>query len=116
MLERGLRVSAQKSGNRAATGAARTSAEAIRLGFGEPAERPGLEQVVHVVCCPYCGRRFDVLAAAWCGHQEGELSKICPSCWRCVCEHPAYAEPHFWKEAPAGFQRRGFRRLFLFYL
>jgi hypothetical protein len=33
-----------------------------------------------------------------------------------MCAHPAYAEPLFWKEAPAAFQERGFERLFLFYL
>jgi hypothetical protein len=25
-------------------------------------------------------------------------------------------EPHFWKQAPLGFQRQGFQRLFLYYL
>jgi predicted amidophosphoribosyltransferase len=70
----------------------------------------------HPVCCPYCARQFDLFAAPWCPHLEGDASKVCPSCQRCLCEHPAYAEPHFWKDAPEAFQRRGFRRLFLFYL
>jgi len=33
-----------------------------------------------------------------------------------MCQHPAYQEPHFWKQAPLGFQRQGFERLFLYYL
>ena len=70
----------------------------------------------HLICCPYCAARFDLFAATWCAHQEGEASKICPSCRHCLCEHPAYAEPHFWKEAPEVFQQHGFRRLFLYYL
>lgn len=72
--------------------------------------------VVHRVCCPYCQTPFNLFTAAWCGHQDGQPSKRCPSCQRCLCRHPAYMEPHFWKEAPPAFQRRGFDRLFLFYL
>ena len=71
---------------------------------------------VHRVCCPYCQGTFNLFAARWCAHLEGEPSKVCPSCARCLCEHPAYGEHHFWKEAPLAFQRRGFNRLFLFYL
>lgn len=70
----------------------------------------------HVVLCVYCENQFDLFAAAWCEHQELEPSKICPFCAQCVCQHPAYAEPHFWKQAPIAFERQGFRRLFLFYL
>jgi len=70
---------------------------------------------IHLVICPYCTGEFDLFAASWCENTE-EPSKICPHCERCVCRHPAYAEPHFWKEAPVGFQRYGFRRLFLLYL
>lgn len=69
-----------------------------------------------LVCCPYCVQQFELFAASWCEHQAGEASKVCLSCRRCLCDHPAYTEPHFWKDAPAAFQRQGFRRLFLFYL
>jgi predicted amidophosphoribosyltransferase len=72
--------------------------------------RPG-----HSVVCPYCTQQFDIFAAAWCTHAE-ERSKVCPECQRCLCDHPAYREQHFWKEAPLVFQREGFQRLFLFYL
>src|ERR1700676_811280 len=80
---------------------------------------PGLTdrgRVEHIVDCPYCHQPFDLFGAPWCGHQDEELSKICPHCDRCLCDHPAYHEPHFWKPAPAGFQMRGFQRLFLLYL
>jgi len=70
----------------------------------------------HLVCCVYCARQFDLFAAAWCLHHAADASKMCPHCRRCMCEHPAYAEPHFWKDAPAVFLHHGFRRLFLFYL
>jgi hypothetical protein len=33
-----------------------------------------------------------------------------------MCNHPAYQEPHFWKEAPLVFKREGFQQLFLYYL
>jgi hypothetical protein len=75
-----------------------------------------LAPIIHLICCPFCRRRFDLFAASWCADQDGEPSKICPHCRRCVCQHPAYGEPHFWKEAPPVFQRRGFQRLFLLYL
>jgi len=68
------------------------------------------------VRCPYCSVEFDLFAATWCPHLEGEASKLCPNCVRCLCEHPAYGEPHFWKDAPEAFRQRGFDRLFLFYL
>jgi hypothetical protein len=73
---------------------------------------------VHTVSCPYCGTDFDLFSATWCEHlgTDREPSKLCPSCRRCLCEHPAYGEPHFWKEAPRAFQAKGFRQLFLFYL
>jgi len=70
----------------------------------------------HLVCCRYCGTRFDLFAASWCEHRDSEASKICPSCTRCPCADPAYTEPRFWREASTGFQNQGFRRLFLFYL
>jgi len=70
----------------------------------------------HLVRCPYCAAEFDVFAATWCAHQEIEASKLCPDCQRCLCEHPAYEEPLFWKDAPEAFRQRGFQRLFLFYL
>ena len=72
----------------------------------------------HPVRCTYCSTAFDLFAAAWCEHVEGghEPSKRCPSCGLCLCAHPAYDEPLFWKEAPVAFQARGFRQLFLFYL
>ncbi len=69
----------------------------------------------HPVVCAYCAREFDLFAARWCADSRTP-SKICPHCGRCMCQHPAYQEPHFWKEAPVAFQRRGFDRLFLFYL
>jgi hypothetical protein len=69
----------------------------------------------HLVVCLYCAHPFDLFAASWCAHDH-EPSKLCPSCQRCLCDHPAYREPHFWKPAPMGFQYRGFRRLFLFYV
>lgn len=72
--------------------------------------------VCHVVRCPYCGDGFDLFTAAWCTHQGDQPSKLCPACDRCVCDHPAYGDPLFWKSAPSGFQERGFQRLFLFYL
>lgn len=75
--------------------------------------RPSIRR--HLVVCPYCAAQFDLFAAAWCRDPEVP-SKICPRCERCLCQHPAYQEPHFWKEAPPGFQRQGFERLFLYYL
>ncbi len=69
----------------------------------------------HLVTCPYCTRAFNLFAASWCWH-TAEPSKVCPHCGRCLCRHPAYGEPHFWKLAPVAFQRQGFERLFFFYL
>lgn len=77
--------------------------------------RPKAPTSTHVVVCPYCSGRFDVFGAAWCLHVD-EPSKVCPQCSRCLCEHPAYQEPHFWKDAPVAFQKQGFQRLFLYYL
>lgn len=79
-----------------------------------PTER--LAPIVHLMPCPYCEHCFDLFAAEWCAHQGVQPSKICPHCERCLCEHPAYSEPHFWKEPPGVFRDRGFSRLFLFYL
>jgi hypothetical protein len=76
----------------------------------------GSRGVVHLVRCPYCRTEFDLFAATWCEHVERVPSKLCPLCRRCVCEHPAYAEPLFWKDAPRAFRDRDFERLFLFYL
>ncbi len=70
----------------------------------------------HLVRCPYCLKRFELFTAAWCGHRSAEPSKLCPHCQRCLCRHPAYVEPRFWKDAPLGFRKRGFRRLFLYYV
>jgi len=70
----------------------------------------------HPVTCTYCRKRFDLFAAAWCDHFDFELSKICPHCQNCLCAHPVYREPHFWKEAPPAFRKRGFRKLFLLYM
>ena len=75
-----------------------------------------LHRSVHMVQCPHCREEFDLFGAVWCGESNGEPSKICPECNRCACELPAYAEPHFWKDAPMAFQKQGFRRLFLYYL
>jgi predicted amidophosphoribosyltransferase len=69
----------------------------------------------HSIQCPYCAHRFDLFSARWCPHLR-EPSKICPNCARCLCEHPAYRNPHYWSDAPLGFRRRGFQRLFLFYV
>lgn len=71
---------------------------------------------VHLIRCPYCGSSFDLFGATWCEHVDAEPSKLCPECGRCVCSHPGYEEPLFWKDAPRGFQAQGFRRLFLLYL
>ena len=70
----------------------------------------------HRVPCPLCQQEFDLFAATWCGHLLAEPSKSCPSCRQCLCEHPAYHEPNFWKDAPFAFRQQGFPRLFLFYL
>ena len=90
-----------------------------RESFAERAERSGHRrdpESRHMVSCPYCAVRFDLFVASWCAHLENEASKMCPACSRCVCDHPAYAEPHFWVPAPVAFERHGFRRLFLLYL
>ncbi|MEO8601757.1 MAG: hypothetical protein ABI629_04180 [bacterium] len=75
-----------------------------------------LARVTHSVPCPLCQREFDLFAAVWCPHAADEPSKTCPHCQRCACDHPAYGEPNFWKDAPAAFRQRGFQRLFLYYL
>lgn len=72
--------------------------------------------VSHEVLCPRCGEQFDLFSAVWCGATVNEPSKVCPQCGQCACDLPAYSEPHFWKDAPMAFQKRGFRRLFLYYL
>jgi hypothetical protein len=70
----------------------------------------------HLVVCPLCARRFDLLAAPWCGCDRGHPSKICPSCERCLCRHPDYGRAALWHDAPAALRRRGFERLFIYYL
>jgi len=68
----------------------------------------------HVVGCPYCAAQFDLFAARWC--RDVRRSKLCPTCARCLCSHPGYDEPRLWAEAPTGFHRHGFARLFVLYL
>jgi hypothetical protein len=63
-----------------------------------------------------CQDEFDLFAAPWCGHCTDNPSKLCPHCERCSCEHPAYDEPNFWRDAPQPFRDHGFSRLFLLYL
>ena len=75
-----------------------------------------MRKVSHHVPCPLCQREFDLFAAVWCPHLDNEPSKVCPNCERCLCDHPAYGEPNFWKDAPPAFRQRGFQRLFLYYL
>lgn len=70
----------------------------------------------HYVRCPYCAARFELFAARWCRHGSPQPSKICPECQRCLCDDPAYRQPHFWAQSPPAFERQGFRRLFLYYL
>jgi hypothetical protein len=86
---------------------------AMRGSMSRAAAAPAAQ---HLVRCAYCTIVFDVFAAHWCEHGSARASKVCPCCARCLCAHPAYGEPHFWKEAPRAFQERGFDRLFLFYL
>lgn len=76
----------------------------------------GAARACRLVVCPYCEETFDLFAASWCVHAEESPSKICPHCERCLCRHPAYRNPQFWKDAPLGFRRNGFRRLFLLYV
>lgn len=72
--------------------------------------------VRHSMPCPMCHRQFDLFAAPWCGHPNGEPSKLCPHCDACSCLHPAYGDPNFWRDAPPSFRANGFERLFLLYL
>jgi hypothetical protein len=72
--------------------------------------------VSHVVPCPLCGERFDLLASPWCGCDRGHPSKICPSCERCLCGHPDYGREALWREPPAALRVRGFDKLFIYYL
>jgi hypothetical protein len=75
-----------------------------------------VKKAQHFVPCPFCSEEFDLFAAIWCIHLSEEPSKVCPGCGHCMCEHPAYREPNFWRDAPPAFQQRGFQRLFLLYL
>lgn len=70
----------------------------------------------HTVRCPICLGEYDLFSAPWCEHWEDEPSKVCLRCGSCLCGHPGYSEPLFWKDAPVAFQKQGFRRLFLLYL
>lgn len=70
----------------------------------------------HLLPCPMCHQTFDLFAATWCAHFDRDPSKVCPHCQSCSCEHPAYGEPGFWREAPEAFRDNGFERLFLLYL
>ena len=71
----------------------------------------------HLVRCLYCREAFDLFAAPWCGHGgTTHPSKRCLHCGRCLCQHPSYADPSFWKEARPAFKRNGFRQLFLLYV
>ena len=90
------------------------SQRSTKVLFSRP--RAAMPKVSHRVPCPLCRTEFDLFAATWCSHLDGEPSKICPSCQQCLCEHPAYLEPNFWKDAPLAFRQQGFQRLFLFYL
>jgi len=83
---------------------------------GESAPADDVICIHRLMPCPNCWRQFDLFAAQWCAHRDYEPSKICPHCQRCLCEHPAYREPRFWRPAPSVFQKRGFRRLFLLYV
>jgi hypothetical protein len=69
----------------------------------------------HTVGCIYCCGVFDLFLAPWCEHALPHPSKVCPKCGRCLCAHPMYLQADLWKEAPALFRRRGFRRLFVLY-
>jgi hypothetical protein len=75
-----------------------------------------VERGSHVLPCPNCRDDFDLFAAPWCGHMKRHPSKLCPNCSDCLCHHPCYHEPGFWKDAPAAFRANGFERLFLLYL
>jgi hypothetical protein len=70
----------------------------------------------HPVRCPRCAAPFDLLAAPWCGCTRGHPSKICPSCERCLCDHPDYDRPALWRDPPAALRTRGFEKLFIHYL
>lgn len=76
----------------------------------------GQRAASHVVPCPLCGERFDLLASPWCGCDRGHPSKICPSCERCLCSHPDYEREALWREPPAALRVRGFDKLFIYYL
>jgi hypothetical protein len=79
-------------------------------------ERSATQPLTHRVVCPLCSTGFDLLAAPWCGCDRGHPSKICPSCERCLCRHPDYGRAALWHDAPAALRRRGFDRLFIYYL
>jgi hypothetical protein len=70
----------------------------------------------HLVCCPMCGKDFDLLAAPWCGCDRGHPSKLCPSCGKCVCDHPDYARATLWRDPPPALRTVGFDKLFVYYL
>lgn len=71
----------------------------------------------HDVKCQYCSETFDLFGAVWCSHWPvSTQSKQCPSCARCLCDHPSYRESRMWMDAPLAFRKRGFPRLFVLYL
>ena len=71
----------------------------------------------HLIRCVYCQQIFNLFAAPWCGHDDApHPSKLCSHCGRCLCQHPSYVDPSFWKEAPPVFRENGFRKLFLLYI
>jgi hypothetical protein len=95
----------------------RQPAPAPRHGDGDGRVNPGSELRAHLVRCVFCFHPFDLFSARWCGHpDEPHCSKVCPGCGQCLCRHPSYKDPYFWKEAPLAFQKNGFRRLFLLYM
>lgn len=72
----------------------------------------------HFVKCWHCGRKFDLVQAAWCGCGEQVVtpSKLCPYCSQCMCFHPDYGNDEYWGEPPRFLKEYGFDRLFYMYL
>lgn len=53
----------------------------------------------HPVFCPYCATPFDLFARL--GVRMRRSLRTCVRTVHGACQHPAYQEPHFWKQAPA---------------